>query len=55
MLSLDQCRLLLGREVEVTPQELERLREQLYALAALVLDDSARRKAEQRTEECPEP
>jgi hypothetical protein len=50
VLSLDRCRQLLGQDVEVTPRELERLREQLYALARFAIQEAATHKAERRVE-----
>jgi len=38
MLSIAQCRDLLGSGVTLTDQEIKALRDQLYELAALVLD-----------------
>jgi hypothetical protein len=37
MLSLDQCRQILGPECQLTDGELEQLRDELYALADIAL------------------
>ena len=37
MLSLEQCRQILGKDCQLTDGDLERLREQLYALADIAI------------------
>ena len=44
MLSLNRCRQILGPAVELTEAELERVRDDLYALAQVVVDIATRRR-----------
>jgi len=41
MLTTEQCRKILGDDVQISDERLERLRDELYALADLVTDDLA--------------
>ena len=42
-LSIAECRRLLGRATDLSDAELERLRDQLYSFARVLVDDYARR------------
>lgn len=50
MLSLDQCRLLLGRDAAMSAGDVERLRASLYRLARVVVEEAAQRRPSQVTE-----
>jgi len=56
MLSLDQCRRVLGPECQLTDAELERLRDEMYALADIaittLLEARARTKPQPTNASC---
>ena len=53
MLSTNRCRQILGPSVELTEAELERVRDDLYALAHVVVDIVARKKAREKKRAAP--
>ena len=48
MLSTKRCRQILGPSIELTETELERVRDDLYALARIVVDIAARRRSREK-------
>ena len=53
MISTKRCRQILGASVQLTDEELERVREDLYALAHVIVDIAARRKAQEKQGRAP--
>ena len=48
MISLKRCRQILGPSVQLSDEELERVREDLFVLARVFVDIAARRKVQDR-------
>ena len=48
MISTNRCRQILGPSVQLSDEELERVRDDLYALARVVVDIAARRRAQEK-------